>query len=305
MWLFLSFLSAFFLGFYDVSKKKSLQCNSVFTVLFLSTLFSTIIFLPVISSSLFGLEFFGDSILDIPRGNLHDHLLVVCKSALVLSSWVFGYFAIKHLPLSIYGPISATRPVLVLIGAMIFFGERLNLAQWGGVLITIISVYLLSRSGRKEGIYFGHNKWILCAAIATILGAVCGLYDKFIIQRINSVFVQGWYNFYQMIMMGCVVLAMKYFKRRRTAEAKEEDEFHWSWAIPLISIFISAADFAYLYALTDADAMISIVSIIRRGSVIISFTCGALIFKEKNLRSKAVDLVLVLLGMAFLFFGSR
>ena len=65
------------------------------------------------------------------------------------------------------------------------------------------------------------------------------------------------------------------------------------------------ADFVYFYALTDPDAMISVVSMVRRGSVLVSFAIGALIFKEKNLRSKAVDLVFVLLSMICLWIGSN
>ena len=81
--------------------------------------------------------------------------------------------------------------------------------------------------------------------------------------------------------------------------------FHWSWAIPLISVFLSLADFAYLMALRDPDAMISVVSMVRRGSVVVSFACGALLFRERNLRAKAVDLILILVGMVFLWLGSR
>ena len=51
--------------------------------------------------------------------------------------------------------------------------------------------------------------------------------------------------------------------------------------------------------------MISVVSMIRRGSVIDSILYADIVFREKNLRSKAIDLALVLLGMVFLYLGSR
>jgi transporter family protein len=50
--------------------------------------------------------------------------------------------------------------------------------------------------------------------------------------------------------------------------------------------------------------MISVVSLVRRSSVIVSFACAALIFKERNLRAKIVDLGLILLGMAFIWIGT-
>ncbi|MBQ0006007.1 MAG: hypothetical protein KBS57_01200 [Alistipes sp.] len=51
--------------------------------------------------------------------------------------------------------------------------------------------------------------------------------------------------------------------------------------------------------------MISVVSMIRRGSVVISFLCAALIFREKNLRSKAIDLGMIIIGMILLYLGSK
>lgn len=301
MWLLLAFLSATLLGFYDVSKKAALKDNAVLPVLLLNTLFSTLIFSPVILDGLTGAGWFKGTMFDTSdvTGNLKAHLLVIIKSVIVLTSWIAGYFGIKHIPITIVGPINATRPVLVLVGAMIFFGERLNWCQWVGVILSILSIYLMSRSSKKENIDFTRNKWMLFVAIGTIMGAVSGLYDKFIMQELSPIFVQSWFNFYQLIMMGIVCMAAWYPTRKKTTP------FHWSWAIPLIAVFVAAADFAYFNALTRPEAMISVVSLIRRGSVLISFACGVIIFKERNLKAKVLDLILILIGMVFVYFGSR
>ena len=301
MWLLLAFLSATLLGFYDVSKKAALKDNAVLPVLLLNTLFSTLIFSPVILDGLTGAGWFEGTMFDTSdvTGNLKAHLLVIIKSVIVLTSWIAGYFGIKHIPITIVGPINATRPVLVLVGAMIFFGERLNWCQWVGIILSILSIYLMSRSSKKENIDFTRNKWMLFVAIGTIMGAVSGLYDKFIMQELSPIFVQSWFNFYQLIMMGVVCMAAWYPTRKKTTP------FHWSWAIPLIAIFVAAADFAYFNALTRPEAMISVVSLIRRGSVLISFACGVIIFKERNLKAKVLDLLLILIGMVFVYFGSR
>ena len=320
MWLLLAFLSATLLGFYDVSKKAALKDNAVLPVLLLNTLFSTIIFSPFLLDTLAGKDWFSGTIvdtspfvgnLDLPADSswadgifaghpmLKAHLLVVLKSVIVLTSWIAGYFGIKHIPITIVGPINATRPVMVLVGAMLFFGERLNLCQWIGVLLSILSIFLMSRSSKKEQIDFVRNKWMWCVAIGTIMGAVSGLYDKFIMTRLSPIFVQSWFNFYQLIMMGIVCMAAWYPTRKKTTP------FHWSWAIPLIAIFVAAADFAYFNALTRPEAMISVVSLIRRGSVLISFACGVIIFKERNLKAKLLDLAILLVGMAFIWMGTR
>ncbi len=298
MWLGLAFLSAALLGLYDAAKKKSLTGNAVLPVLLLNTLFSTLIFLPMILASEYSLGWFEGTILAMPTGSAEAHALVLLKSVIVLSSWLFGYFGIKHLPITIVGPINATRPVLVLLGAMLLFAERLNGWQWAGVLISIFSLFLLSRASRKEGVRWSHNRWIVCVALSSLFGAISGLYDRFLMQQLDPLFVQSWYNLYQLGLM-LLMTALLWWPRR------SEKPFHWSWAIPLISILLSMADFAYFYALSYDEAMISIVSMVRRSSVVISFLCGAVLFHERNLKSKAVDLGLILLGMLCLWIGTR
>ncbi|WP_294634638.1 DMT family transporter [uncultured Bacteroides sp.] len=298
MWLLLAFLSATLLGFYDAFKKKSLRDNAVLPVLFLNTVFSSLVFLPFILVSAYTLVLDG-TMFHVPVVGWDVHKYIIVKSFIVLSSWIFGYFGMKHLPLTIVGPINATRPVMVLVGAMLIFGERLNLYQWIGVLLAVLSLFMLSRSGKKEGIDFKHNKWIFFIVLAAVTGAVSGLYDKYLMKHLNPMVVQSWYNVYQVFIMCPIILLLWYPKR------KESTPFRWDWTIILISVFLSAADFAYFYALSYEDSMISIVSMVRRGSVVVSFLFGALFFHEKNLKSKAVDLILVLIGMFFLYLGSK
>lgn len=311
MWLILAFVSATFLGFYDTSKKASLKNNAVLPVLLLNTIFSTIIFSPFLLDYLGGFGWFEGGFLDTePFTKQHSsgiqalsetqaHLMVILKAFIVLSSWICGYFGLKHLPLTIVGPINATRPVLVLIGALLLFGERLNIYQWIGVLLAILSIFLMSRAGKKENIDFKSNRWIWCVAMATLMGAISGLYDKHIMKALSPMFVQSWFNFYQMIIMSVVCGLIWYPTRHKTTP------FHWSWAIPLISIFICIGDFAYFTSLNDPDSMISVVSLVRRSSVIISFICGVLIFKERNIKAKVLDLALILLGMTFIWIGTQ
>lgn len=299
MWVGAALMSALLLGMYDVAKKRSLKGNAVVVVLLLNTLFSTILFAPVILDAEFGLGLFDGTSLASTSGDLEDHALVMLKAAITLSSWLCGYHAIKHLPLTIVGPVNATRPVVVLVGALLLFGERLNLWQWGGVLLTIVSLYLLSRAGSRESINFRSNRYVLALFAAMLLGAVSGLYDKFIIANcsLHPLFVQSWFGVYQLIMM--IVITLVVWLPRRVSEP-----FKWVWTIPLISLFVSCADFCYYHALDDPDAMIAVVSMIRRGSVLVTFLSGALLFGERNLKAKALDLGLILVGMVLLCIGS-
>ncbi len=291
MWILLAFLSATMLGFYDVFKKRSLRENAVVPVLFLNTLICSLIFVPFLGI--------------IPFGGWEVQRYVMLKSVIVLTSWAFGYIGMKHLPITLVGPINATRPVIVLLVALMVFGEKLNLYQWIGVLFAVVSFFLLSRSGKKEGIDFSHNRWVTCAVLAAVFGAISAIYDKYLMAPISNggvgldrLTVQSWFNFYQCLIMGIVMLLVWKPKRKGSAP------FRWDWAIPLISIFLTAADFVYFQALSLDGALVSVVSMVRRGSVVVSFAVGAFLFHERNLKSKVVDLALVLIGMIFLFIGS-
>lgn len=288
MWWLLAFGSAALLGGYDSFKKISLKDNAIIPVLCLNTVFCALIFSPW----LFETGFFGWGV----------QIYVIGKSVLVLSSWMAGYAAMKHLPLTIVGPVNATRPVLVLVGAIFIFGEKLNLLQWAGVLMAIVAYFLMRLTGKKEGFQTG-NKWIVCLILAVILGAASGLYDKFLMSpnylSLPRMYVLSWYSLYQAIMMLLITAFLWWPNREKTTP------FHWNWAIPFISIFLCGADFLYLQALSQPEALIAVVSMIRRGSVLVSFAIGALILKEKNLKAKALDLVLLLISMVLLYLGSR
>ncbi len=302
MWLTFAFLSAALLGGYDIFKKRSVRENAVIPVLFFNTVFSSLIFLPFLVLSRTGTFEPGD-LLFVGTTDWATQGYIFIKSAIVLASWFFAYIGVKHLPLSLVGPMQATRPVLVLVGAIFIFGEVLNLWQWAGVLTAIVSLYLLSRSGKKEGIQFSHNRWIYCVGAGILFGACAGLYDKFLMSPtvglgLDRMAVQTYYNFYQALLMGLMGLILWLPHRAK-------QPFRWTWCILGISVFLSLADFVYLYALSLDGAMISVVSMVRRGSVLVSFTFAALVLKEKNLRAKAFDLGLILLSMVLLYIGSR
>lgn len=304
MWFILALISAVCLGFYDVFKKISLQDNAVLPVLLLNTLIGSLLFLPLIISSYAGL-LLPDSHWFVPSATVETHLWVVLKAIIVLSSWICGYFAMKHLPITLVGPINATRPVMTLLGAMLVFQEQFNLWQWAGVALAIFSFFLMSRSGRKEGVNFFHNRWILLLILAAVLGACSGLYDKFLLRSpslggigLNPIFVQSWFNIYQFGLM-TLIFAFLWWPIRKSTTV-----FQWRWSILGISIFLALADLVYLYALTEPDVLIAIVSMTRRSSVLVSFLFGAFLWRENNIRAKAFDLLLVFISLIFLCIGA-
>ncbi len=290
MWIALALLSALCLGFYDVMKKLSVRANNVLMVLMLNTLFSTLIMSPVIICGIIDGSF--------GFGGMVGHLHIILKAMIVLGSWICGYFAIKHLPLTIQGPINASRPVLVLVGAVLIFGEQLNWVQWCGILLGFGSLYMISRIGTGEGFSFSSSRWLWMSIAAAAMGAISALYDKYLLQFYQPLDVQAWYTLYQCVLMTATILIIQRFSSRSTPK------FVWRWSIIFISVFLTVADIAYFYALSLDGAMIAVVAMIRRGSVLVPFLYGVFILRENHVRAKVIDLMVLMLSLALLVVGS-
>lgn len=294
-WLLLALSSAVFIGIYEVQKKLALHNNSVLMVLLCTTGISALIFIPPVLLSYSG-HISPESFYYIPEITRKEHLQVLIKAAIVLTSWLFSYYSMKYLPITIASPIRATAPVWTLLGALVIYSERLTIEQWIGVLVTFSFFYMFSMAGMREGISFKSNRWIWFAVFGTLFASISALYDKFLIRNVDRMAVQAWFSIYQVVLLAPIVLLIRSTMARRPV-------FYWRWSIPLIGVFLIVADFLYFYALDFEDALISVVSMLRRGSVIITFLVGALVFKEKNLKWKAIYLAGILVGLTILMLG--
>lgn len=297
MWFFYALVSALFLGFYDIFKKYSVNNNAVLPVLLVSTCTSALLFIPLLILSNLGIIAEGE-LIHIPAVTWSSHLLIVGKAIIVLTSWIFSFFALKHLPITIVAPVRATGPLWTLIGAILIFNEQLSTLQWLGIIVTITFFFLFSTAGKLEGISLKNNKWLWFAILGTLAGTASGLFDKYLIRNIDRMAVQSWFSIYQAIIMMPVVALLWWPQRKKLTS------YQFRWSIPLVGLFLVIADFAYFYALNNPDAMISIISALRRGSVLIAFGLGAFLFREKNIRRKAIYLAGILVGIALLVLGS-
>ncbi|MBQ3723616.1 MAG: DMT family transporter [Bacteroidales bacterium] len=281
MWIWLAVGSAFMLGIYDVAKKQSLKRNSSLGVLLLATAFSTLFLSPWLSA-----------------GPLQDHLRLLVKAALVALAWISGMEGLRLLPITIASPIKASRPVFVLLFSILLFGERLNAWQWAGTVLALAALYILSLSGRKEGIRFRSNKGIAWMVVSVAAGVASALWDKHIMASMQPLFVQSWCNLYVTVLLALI-----------TGVTWLRDKAHfqpirWDWNILLIAVFITASDALYFFSLKDSDALLSVISMLRRSSVLVTFVLGAILFKETNIKNKAIALLVLLAGMALIVFGS-
>lgn len=281
MWLWMSVCSALLLGIYDVAKKQALKRNGVYWILFSATALTALFLAPCLSP-----------------GTPADHLSLLFKAFLVSTSWVSGLIALQHLPLTTVSTVKASRPMFVVIFSILLFGERLNLLQWLGVGIVMTALFLSTRSKRHDSDRTATARGMTCLIVSVLSGAASALYDKHILQHLEPLFVQSWSNVYITALLAAVMLA-QYLADRTQFRSPV-----WDWRILLIAVLITASDMLYFYAVKNPDALLSVISMIRRSSVVITFLFGALMFKEGHIRDKALDMGLMMAGIALLLFGS-
>lgn len=299
MWMYLGLLAALFLGLHNLCKKHAVQKNEVLPVLLGTIGVGFLVLLPIFIGSLYFPEYFkqiGFHITSIP---LETHGYIFIKSMIMATSWILAFHALKHLPITIVTPIRSAGPFFTFIGAILIYQERPTFIQWIGFSLIISSVVLYSKIGKKEGINFKRNKWIFAIIGATFLGASSGLYDKFLIQSLtlNPQTLQFWFCLYTLLIL-LVVLGITWFPY-----PEKRKKFTWRWTIIAVGILLQAADYFYFKALQDPEALIMLLSAIKRSQILIAVVIGGLVFKEKNKRKKLIPLIGIMLGV-FLILNS-
>jgi bacterial/archaeal transporter family protein len=295
-WLLLSLLSALLLGFYEVSKKASVDGNAVIPVLFASSASGLVLLVPVILLSHYAPAAAARWGLALAPLSGAGHLLVFAKAIIVTLSWVLTYFALKHLPISLASPVRASAPLFTLVGALILFRERPSSTQWLGIACTLAAYWGFSLIGRMEGIRFERNRWIWYLFAGTLVGAASGLYDKHLLQaaHIAPMALQLWFTVYACLIQGIILVVAWWPRHHRTTP------FTFRATIVLVALLLILADAVYFRALSTPGALVSIVATIRRSNVVISFAVGGFAFQERFRRRKALALVGILAGLALL-----
>lgn len=292
-WIVWILASAVFLALYDIAKKASVRENAVLPVLLCSTIFGCLAYLAgLVATGRFAAAW---TALD---GRVWT--LGLLKSGIVASSWIFTFRALRTLPITIATPIRASSPALVFVIALFLYGEVPSLLQALGMILVFAGYLTFSWAGRHEGIDFLRNRAVWCAAVGTILSAVSALWDKYVFQ-VEASPVEPTQFVFQLglvvVYATCLLIARAPFQPFASSIVRR---FEWRWTIPLVGILLAFSDWLMFNGVSQPGAPISVMSLMRRFSVAITFVLGAVFFRETNLRRKALALALVLAGIALL-----
>lgn len=302
-WWILS--SAFFLALYDLCKKAGVSGNAVFPVLLVSSCAG---FLAYASALAAGGALAGAA------AALDGRVLALSagKVAVVGTSWIFTFTALRTLPVSIATPIRASAPALVCAMAFFLYGERPSPLQGAGMACVFAGYFAFSLAGRREGIDFARNRAVWCAFAGAFFSALSAIWDKYVFQ-VCAAPVEGVQLAFQAGLVVFYAVAAAFAHRLHAAAAScaaasssssvSSPRFQWRWSIPATGALLAVADWLYFRGLACPDAPVSAASLVRRVSVVIVFFAGARIFHETNLARKAAALAAIVAGVVLICLG--
>lgn len=297
-WLWLSLTSAACLGFYEVSRKRALFNHAPLWVLLEANLggLAGLVVVLIVARVSGVVETWGLVVVPL---TVAQHGAVFLKSCLVTASWVCAFVAVKELPITIAGPLRAIAPAFTVLGALLIFQEQPSAPQWAGIGVIFVGYLMFARVGRREGIQFFRSSYVVVLLLGTLLGSMSGLYDKHLLGRaaLHPTTLQFWFLIYASLLEALLIVG------RGRLDPGGRPRFSWSWGAPLAGLALFLADQFYFRALAEPGALVSVVSLVRRSSVIVSFSVGAWLFQEQLIHRKAFALLVVLTGLLILITG--
>lgn len=274
LWIILVIVYGILNGFWDIFKKKALQINSLPEVLCGVILIAFLLVTYEIGPAL--------------QINIKVILMILFKTFIVFSSWLISFYCIKKMPLSVYAVINLSRILFYTLWGIIFFNEIIKVNQIIGAIIIVLGIVLINikkdELGKKT-----EPKYIFLLLGFAILSSLAGLFDKIIMSKIAS----GEHQFWYMLFMSILAVAYLLTNKKRLS-IKTYTQNYW---IILAALALIIGDRFLFLANGDTASKLSVMSLLKQTSVIVTVISGGLIFKEKNILFRFVCAMIVLLGI--------
>lgn len=281
MWIWLVLLYGVLKGVREIVKKKALQQNSTIEVLFMYTFLSFAMVLPTAKQAM-GLE---------PR----FYFYIAAKSFVIFLAWMCSFYAIKRMPISLYGVLDLSRVLFATLLGVIVLQETLGTFQFVGLLFVSAGLLLLKyrpKNLRDAGALAGETvegKIVVMAFASCLLNAVSGLLDKLLMRDINSSQLQFWYLLFLTLFYLAFILVSRTPVNWKRAVCNK-----WVW---LLSLLIVIADRALFVANGMEGSRITVMTLLKQAGCVVTILAGRFLFKEKDTAHKLACAAVIIAGI--------
>lgn len=274
LWILYIVIYALLKGSREGMKKAALKKSSSCEILFFYTLIGFIFTLPFSLSAL-ALE-------PIYIVYIFFKALVVCIA------WLCAFHALNNISVSLYGIMDLSRMLFSTLLAIVVMNESLTANKAIGMCLVVIGLLLanLKKNTDSKGMTF---PVLIAALLNCFLNAVSGTMDKVLMQDMDSSQLQFWFMLFMTLIYGAVIII-----RKENISIKTLKTNYW---IPLLSISLVVGDKLLFEANANPASQITLITVIKQSSVIVTTLTGWLIFKEKHILYKMMCALIVLGGI--------
>lgn len=276
MWVILTAFYGLAKGARDGLKKKALEKGGVMEVLFLYTALAFLLTIP------FSRDIFG-----IPP---IYYLWIFIKSFVIFLAWILAFTSIKKMPVSLYGVMDTARMLFSTVIALIFLGETMTLSKGIGLALVLCGLVIVNLGHGKadENVEF---KYIIFSLLTCLFNAISGVMDKALMSTgdINASQLQFWYMFYMTVLYGIYILAARVPLRLSTLKTD-----YW---IVILSVLFVVSDRALFMANAYPESEVTVMTLVKQLSVVVTVLTGKLVFHEKNILQRAICACVVIAGV--------
>lgn len=283
-WIFLVLLYGLLKGGREIAKKKAMDKNSVMEVLLAYTLLSFILVIPQAPNA-GGLE---------PK----FYFLIAIKSFCMFLAWLCGFYSLKKIPVSLYGILSLSRVLFATLLGVVVLHETMTTYKLIGLILVCAGLLLLKFNPKKDNQLTTEKDnqpeiaaiFIILAFISCIFNSISGFMDKILMRDITSSQLQFWYMLFIIIYYGIFVI----IKKIKISPSVLKNV--WVWALAVMFVI---GDKALFIANANPNSQITIMTLIKQSSCIVTILGGKFIFKEKGIAYKLFCASIVILGIVF------
>ncbi len=275
LWIFLVAFYGLSKGVRDGFKKLAMQKSTLMEVLLLHSLITFLLTIPISKDPF-----------QIPPV---FYILIFIKSFAIFLAWIFSFKALAKMPLSYFGVIDMSRVVFSTLMGVLILGETMNPSNILGLALVLLGLFLVNIQKSPISHDGVSKKYLILALISCLLNGISGTMDKIYTHYITPGQLQFWYMFFMVVLYGVYVLAKK--EKVRLSALKTNPY------IIIMSVLFVLADRALFIGNSMPQSQVTIMTLIKQSSIIVTILFGKFIFKEKNILHRFLCSLLIISGI--------
>ena len=210
------------------------------------------------------------------------------KALVVSVAWIFSFKALRKMSVSMYGIMDLSRMVFSTLLGVFVLGELFTVRKGIGLLLVLTGLFMVNMKKSTENSKMSLS--VLTAALLNcFLNSISGTMDKILMKDMTSAQLQFWFMLFSAIIYGIILIMCK-----EKVSIKCLKNNFW---IPLLALSLIVGDKLLFEANANPHSQVTLMTIIKQCSVLVTVLTGWLIYKEKNIPYKLMCTGIVLSGI--------